>query len=133
MATNKASALVEERNRLPERDDRLQAEFVTNVSHELRTPVHAIIGYTELLLEGIYGSLTDEQEETVTYIRDSANDLLGLIANLLDISKIESGRTDLILSSFDLRGLITEIFGQLELSPTPNTSLSTRKCSPKTP
>ncbi|MGA2221724.1 MAG: response regulator [Verrucomicrobiia bacterium] len=113
MATNKASALVEERDRLPERDDRLQAEFVTNVSHELRTPVHAIIGYTELLLEGIYGSMTDEQEETVTYIRDSANDLLGLIANLLDISKIESGRTDLILSSFDLRGLITEIFGQL--------------------
>jgi len=113
VATNKASALVEERNRLPERDDRLQAELVTNVSHELRTPVHAIIGYTELLLEGIYGSLTDEQEETVTYIRDNANDLLGLIANLLDISKIESGRTDLILSSFDLRGLITEIFGQL--------------------
>jgi CheY-like chemotaxis protein/nitrogen-specific signal transduction histidine kinase len=113
VATKKPSALVEERNRLPERDGRLQVEFVANVSHELRTPVHAIIGYTELLLEGIYGFLTDEQEETVAYIRNSANDLLGLITNLLDISKIESGRTDLILSSFDLRGLITEIFGQL--------------------
>src|ERR1700674_4710199 len=89
--------------------DPLKAEFVANVSHELRTPVHAIIGYTELLLEGVYGELTDEQSDTVNYIRDSANDLLSLITNLLDISKIESGRTDLILSSFDLRDLISEV------------------------
>ena len=92
----------------------LKTEFVANVSHELRTPVHAIIGYTELLLEGVYGELTDEQSDTVNYIRDSANDLLSLVTNLLDISKIESGRTDLILSSFDLRDLIGEIFGQLK-------------------
>ncbi len=94
--------------------DPLKAEFIANVSHELRTPVHAIIGYTELLLEDVYGELTDEQSATVTYIRDSANDLLSLITNLLDISKIESGRTDLILSSFDLRDLIGEVFGQLK-------------------
>lgn len=92
----------------------LKTGFITNVSHELRTPVHAIIGYTELLLEGVYGQLSADQEETVTYIRDSAGDLLGLISNLLDISKIESGRTDLILSSFDLRELLSETFGQLK-------------------
>src|SRR5947209_8272923 len=94
--------------------NRLKAEFVANVSHELRTPVHAIIGYAELLLEGVYGSLTQEQEETVNYIHDSANDLLSLVTNLLDISKIESGKTDLILGTFDLRDLISELLGQLK-------------------
>jgi CheY-like chemotaxis protein len=93
--------------------NRLKAEFVANVSHELRTPVHAIIGYAELLLEGVYGPLTEEQEETVGYIRDSANDLLSLVTNLLDISKIESGKTDLILTTFDLRDLISELLDQL--------------------
>jgi CheY-like chemotaxis protein len=97
-----------------ESTDPLKTEFVANVSHELRTPVHAIIGYTELLLEGVYGTLSDEQSDTVNYIRDSANDLLSLITNLLDIAKIESGRSDLILSSFDLRDLIGEVFGQLK-------------------
>ncbi|HUK81498.1 MAG TPA: ATP-binding protein [Verrucomicrobiae bacterium] len=94
--------------------NRLKTELIANVSHELRTPVHAIIGYTELLLEGVYGSLTDDQKETVNYIRESASDLLSLISNLLDISKIESGKTDLILGTFDLRDLITELFGQLK-------------------
>ncbi len=97
-----------------ESTDPLKTEFVANVSHELRTPVHAIIGYTELLLEGVYGTLSDEQSDTVNYIRDSANDLLSLITNLLDIAKIESGRSDLILSSFDLRDLIGEVFGQIK-------------------
>ena len=110
----RASTLEQEPGRHPENADRLKTEFIANVSHELRTPVHAIIGYAELLLEGIYGSLTAEQQETVTYIRDSAHDLLGLISNLLDIAKIESGRTDLILSSFDVRDLIAEIVGQLK-------------------
>jgi CheY-like chemotaxis protein/nitrogen-specific signal transduction histidine kinase len=113
VAAVKASGSEEEQSRHAKNADSLKTGFIANVSHELRTPVHAIIGYTELLLEGIYGSLTAEQEETVTYIRDSAQDLLRLISNLLDIARIESGRTDLILSSFDLRDLITEIFGQL--------------------
>jgi len=94
--------------------NRLKTELIANVSHELRTPVHAIIGYAELLLEGVYGSLTDHQKETLNYIRESASDLLSLISNLLDISKIESGKADLILGTFDLRDLITELFGQLK-------------------
>jgi len=92
----------------------LKAEFLANVSHELRTPVHAIIGYTELLLDAVYGQMTDEQEQSIRYIRESAQDLLSLVNNLLDLARIESGRTDLILESFDLRGLIGEIIGQLK-------------------
>ncbi len=92
---------------------RLKSEFIANVSHELRTPVHAIIGYTELLQDGIYGAVSEEQAQTVQYIQDTAKDLLGLINNLLDVSRIESGRTDLVLTSFDLRDLVAEVFNQL--------------------
>ncbi len=97
-----------------EKVNRLKAEFLANVSHELRTPIHAIIGYTELLLDSVYGQITDEQEEAVGFIRENAQDLLSLVNNLLDLSRIESGRADLILQSFDLRDLISEVIGQLK-------------------
>ncbi len=97
-----------------EQVNRLKAEFLANVSHELRTPIHAIIGYTELLLDSVYGQITDEQEDAVGFIRESAQDLLSLVNNLLDLSRIESGRADLILQSFDLRDLVSEVIGQLK-------------------
>ncbi len=93
--------------------NRLKAEFLANCSHELRTPIHAIVGYAELLLDSVYGPMTDEQEQTVRFIHESAQDLLGLVNNLLDLSRIESGRADLVLQSFDLRDLVSELIGQL--------------------
>ncbi len=111
---NKSADATQEQIRSLEKVNRLKAEFLANVSHELRTPVHAIIGYTELLLDAVYGQMSDEQEESIRYIRESAQDLLSLVNNLLDLSRIESGRTDLILESFDLRGLVSELIGQLK-------------------
>lgn len=113
-AKHKSEVIIGEQVRALEHINRLKAEFLANVSHELRTPVHAIIGYTELLLDAVYGQMTDEQEESVRYIRESAQDLLSLVNNLLDLARIESGRTDLILESFDLRGLVGELIGQLK-------------------
>ncbi len=113
-AKRKSEDVPQEQIRSLENINRLKAEFLANVSHELRTPVHAIIGYTELLLDTVYGQMTDEQEESVRYIRESAQDLLSLVNNLLDLARIESGRTDLILESFDLRGLVGELIGQLK-------------------
>ena len=113
-AKRKSEDVTPEQVRSLENINRLKAEFLANVSHELRTPVHAIIGYTELLLDAVYGQMTDEQEQSVRYIRESAQDLLSLVNNLLDLARIESGRTDLILESFDLRGLIGELIGQLK-------------------
>ena len=110
----KSEGITREQVRHWETVDRLKAEFLANVSHELRTPIHAIIGYTELLLDSVYGTVTDEQEEAVRDIRENAQDLLGLVNNLLDLSRIESGRTDLILHAFDLRGLVSEVVGQLQ-------------------
>jgi CheY-like chemotaxis protein/nitrogen-specific signal transduction histidine kinase len=97
-----------------EKVNRLKAEFLAKVSHELRAPIHAIIGYTELLLDSVYGQITDEQEDAVGFIRESAQDLLSLVNNLLDVSRIESGRADLILQSFELRDLVSEVIGQLK-------------------
>jgi CheY-like chemotaxis protein/nitrogen-specific signal transduction histidine kinase len=113
-AKGKSEGGTPERVRDWEDANRLKAEFLANVSHELRTPIHAIIGYTELLLDSVYGTVTDEQEETVRSIRENAQDLLGLVNNLFDLSRLESGRTDLILQSFDLRGLVSELIGQLQ-------------------
>lgn len=116
MSTTKGNSedATREQVRYWEKVNRLKAEFLANVSHELRTPIHAIIGYTELLLDGVYGTATDEQEGAVRFIRESAQDLLNLVNNLLDLSRIESGRTDLILQSFDLRGLVGELTDQLK-------------------
>ena len=94
---SKSKDAAPEQDRSWEHVNRLKAEFLANVSHELRTPIHAIIGYTELLLDSVYGTVNDEQEEAVRFIRESAQDLLDLVNNLLDLSRIESGRTDLIL------------------------------------
>jgi len=113
-AKSKSKDVAPEQVRSWEHVNRLKAEFLANVSHELRTPIHAIIGYTELLLDSVYGTVNDEQEEAVRFIRESAQDLLDLVNNLLDLSRIESGRTDLILQSFDLRSLVGELTNQLK-------------------
>ena len=110
----KSEGLTHEQVRHLENVNRLKAEFLANCSHELRTPIHAIVGYAELLLDDVYGSMTDEQEQTVRFIHESAQDLLDLVNNLLDLSRIESGRADLVLQTFDLRDLVSEVIGQLK-------------------
>lgn len=92
---------------------RLQTEFLAHITHELRTPVHAIIGYADLLTDGTYGPLNDDQRTTLGYLRQTADDLLTLINNLLDVSRIEAGRCDLMLETFDLRELLAEVCHQL--------------------
>jgi two-component system, NarL family, sensor histidine kinase BarA len=71
--------------------DRLKSNFLATVSHELRTPLTSIIGYSEMLAEGIAGELEGEQKEFVQTIREKGEQLLQLIMNLLDLSKLESG------------------------------------------
>jgi signal transduction histidine kinase len=71
--------------------DRLKSNFLATVSHELRTPLTSIMGYSEMLAEGIGGALSGEQREFVQTIRTKSDQLLGLIMSLLDLSKLESG------------------------------------------
>ncbi len=71
--------------------DRLKSNFLATVSHELRTPLTSIMGYGEMLAEGVAGELNEEQREFVETIRTKSEQLLGLIMSLLDLSKLESG------------------------------------------
>lgn len=88
--------------------NRLKSEFLANVSHELRTPLNAIIGYSELLLNGTYGTLSDRQMDRLDRVLRSGRGLTGLINDILDLSKIESGRSMLQFSQIDVRMLILD-------------------------
>lgn len=81
---------------------RLKDEFLANMSHELRTPLNSILGLSEVLLEEIFGSLTDRQRQFLQTIEQSGEHLLALINDILDLSKIESGKVDLDLGSVSL-------------------------------
>ena len=89
--------------------DRLKSNFLATVSHELRTPLTSIIGYSEMLAEGLAGDLTAEQREFVQTIRDKGEQLLQLIKGLLDLSKLESGTMSLRKSQIDIVGILRDV------------------------
>lgn len=89
--------------------DRLKSNFLATVSHELRTPLTSIIGYSEMLLEGIAGEIAGEQREFVTTIREKGEQLLTLIKGLLDLSKLESGTMSLRKATMDVAPLVRDV------------------------
>jgi signal transduction histidine kinase len=96
----KSTRLQEQNERLKELD-KLKSNFLATVSHELRTPLTSVIGYSEMLLEGLAGGLNDEQRDYVKTIMDKGESLLGLITQILDLSRAESGNLRLHLTDFD--------------------------------
>ncbi len=88
--------------------NRHKSEFLANMSHELRTPLQAIIGYADLTREDLELECMDDQAEDLVKIIRSAHNLLGLINNILDLSKIEAGHMDLSLVPVDMNDLISE-------------------------
>ncbi|MDX1616504.1 MAG: GAF domain-containing protein, partial [Candidatus Promineifilaceae bacterium] len=89
--------------------DRMKSEFVSTVSHELRTPMTSIKGYAELLLLGAAGKLAPTQTRYLQVIQDNADRMTALVNDLLDISRIESGRGDLELVALDVRTVIDQV------------------------
>lgn len=87
--------------------DRLKADFLSMVSHELRTPLTAIIGYTDLLLRGSHGSLNDRQTRHQGAVKKAAHRLLALVNDLLDVSRLESGRIELARDAILLHEVAT--------------------------
>jgi signal transduction histidine kinase len=92
-----------------ERAGRMKAQFLANMSHELRTPLNAVIGFSEMLLLGAHGALTPDQQDALETVSRNGRHLLGLVNDILDLSKVEAGRMELHLTPTDIRELITSV------------------------
>jgi signal transduction histidine kinase len=89
-----------------------KSRFLANVSHELRTPMNAILGFTDALLAGVDGPLNPEQSESLGWVQKGGRDLLGLINEILDLSKIEAGKLTLDPQPFDPQELVESVVAQ---------------------
>ncbi len=94
---------ISDSNRRLEEASRTKSDFLANMSHELRTPLNSVIGFSEVLQDQMFGPINDKQQEYVQNILSSGKHLLSLINDILDLSKVESGRMELELSVFSLR------------------------------
>ncbi len=91
-----------DKSRQLETASRHKSEFLANMSHELRTPLNAVIGFSEVLIQRMFGELTEKQDEYLKDIYASGQHLLSLINDILDLSKVEAGRMELAPSPFHL-------------------------------
>jgi signal transduction histidine kinase/CheY-like chemotaxis protein len=89
--------------------DKLKTQFLANMSHELRTPLNSIIGFSRVILKGIDGPLTELQKADLTSIHNSGQHLLGLINNILDLSKIEAGKMELNFADTEIEPIIKTV------------------------
>ena len=92
----------------------LKSQFLANMSHEFRTPLNAILGYASILLQGISGDLTPGQRKALDRIASNGRHLVGIISEILDLSRIEAGRMPLQVSSFALKLLVEEVLAEME-------------------
>ena len=94
---------IQEKNEQLETASRYKSQFLANMSHELRTPLNGILGLTEMILDKIYGEVPEKVRSALEDVQTSGRHLLGLINDILDLSKIEAGRVTLSLQEYCIR------------------------------
>jgi signal transduction histidine kinase len=105
---------IEDKSRQLAEASQHKSQFLANMSHELRTPLNAILGYTELILDDIYGETPAKMRGVLDRVQRNGKHLLGLINDVLDLSKIEAGQFSLSLSDYSLKNVIQTVFSAIE-------------------
>jgi GAF domain-containing protein/anti-sigma regulatory factor (Ser/Thr protein kinase) len=105
---------IQDKSRQLEVASRHKSQFLANMSHELRTPLNAVLGYTELILDGIYGEVSEKVRDVMGRVDKSGRHLLGLINDVLDLSKIEAGQLTLSLADYSLTDVVQTVFTSVE-------------------
>ena len=105
---------IQDKSRQLEVASQHKSQFLSNMSHELRTPLNAILGYTELMADGIYGELPEKTMGVLKRLESNGRHLLGLINDVLDLSKIEAGQLVLDLSDYSLEDIAQTVRSTLE-------------------
>jgi len=121
-------ALQESKN-LAEKANRSKSRFLANMSHELRTPLNAIIGYSEILQEDAENLGQKECLSDLQKVHAAGQHLLGLIHDVLELSKIEAGQMDLLIEEVDINMLIDEVIGTVKLQVEKNANILKIECS----
>jgi GAF domain-containing protein len=117
---------IEDKGRQLEVASKHKSQFLANMSHELRTPLNAILGYTELILDSIYGEAPEQMRSVLERVQTNGKHLLGLINDVLDLSKIEAGQLTLSLSDYSLAELVQGVYVAVEpLATQKNLALTT--------
>jgi len=91
-----------------------KSQFLANMSHELRTPLNAILGYTELIIDDIYGETPAKMRSVLDRVQRNGKHLLGLINDVLDLSKIEAGQLTLSLNDYSIKDIVHSVFAAVE-------------------
>ena len=105
---------IEDKGRELEIANKHKSEFLANMSHELRTPLNAILGYTELIIDNIYGDVPEKIQKVLERVEKNGRHLLSLINDVLDLSKIEAGRFTLSLNDYSMQDVIQTVFTSVE-------------------
>jgi signal transduction histidine kinase len=105
---------IQEKSRQLAEASQHKSQFLANMSHELRTPLNAILGYTELLVDEVYGKTPEKIQDVLQRIDSNGRHLLGLINDVLDLSKIEAGQLILALGDYSLKNVVHTVFSAVE-------------------
>ena len=105
---------IDEKSRQLEIESRLKSQFLANMSHELRTPLNAILGYTELILDHIYGEAPRKMSQVLERVQANGHHLLGLINDVLDLAKIEAGQLTLSLGDYSVKEVVHGVLEAVE-------------------